>query len=265
MGRPRLLLGVVPGVEQLQEDPLRPAEIVRIGGIDLAVPVVAEAEHLDLPAEVVDVLLRGDARMRAGLDGVLLGGQAEGVPAHRMQHVEAAHAPVAAQDVGGGVAFGMADVQPGPAGIGEHVEDVELRLVGEIGRAEGLVLQPVILPAPLDDLGVVTRHARLSTSRQGSRKAGPIRRAGICVILSKGGRVLDSCRGIPGRWTSARRKRFAKQAALRAAHAAQRSKRCVLPLTPLRCVRSSERTTHTGCGMPSLIQDIASSNSLSSK
>ncbi len=36
--------GIVPGVEQDQEDPLRPAEIVRIGGIDLAVPVVAEAQ-----------------------------------------------------------------------------------------------------------------------------------------------------------------------------------------------------------------------------
>ena len=153
MGRPLLLLGVVPGVEELQEDPLRPAEIVGIGGVDFAVPVVAEAEHLDLPAEGVDVLLRGEARMRAGLDGVLLGGQAEGVPAHRVQHVEAAHALVAGQDVGGGVAFGMADVQAGAAGIGEHVEDVELRLVGDVGRAEGLVLSPELLPARLDDLG----------------------------------------------------------------------------------------------------------------
>ena len=38
---------------------------------------------------------------------------------------------VAGEDVGGGVALGMADVQAGAAGIGEHVEDVELRLVGE--------------------------------------------------------------------------------------------------------------------------------------
>ena len=62
------------------------------------------------------------------LDGVLLGGQAVGVPAHRVQDVEAVHPLEAGQDVGGGVPFGVADVQPGPAGVGEHVEDVVLRL-----------------------------------------------------------------------------------------------------------------------------------------
>ena len=131
---------------------------MRIGRVHFSVPVVAEAEHLDLTAEGVDVLLGGGAGVRAGLDGVLLGRQAEGVPAHRVQHVEAAHPPVAGQDVGGGVALRVADVQAGPAGVREHVEDVELRLVRQVRRAEGLVLQPVFLPARLDRLGVVTRH-----------------------------------------------------------------------------------------------------------
>ena len=158
MGRPFFCSASYQVSNRLQEDPLRPLEVVRVGGIDLAVPVVAEAEHLDLPAEGVDVLLRGDARVRAGLDGVLLGGQAEGVPAHRVQDVEAAHALVAGQDVGGGVAFGMADVQAGAAGVGEHVEDVELRLVrtGPVRRAEGLVRLPELLPARLDRRGVVS-------------------------------------------------------------------------------------------------------------
>ena len=51
-------LGLVgePALEQLQEDPLRPAEVVGIGGVDLARPVVAEAEHLELAAEGGDVL-----------------------------------------------------------------------------------------------------------------------------------------------------------------------------------------------------------------
>ncbi len=153
-----LLAGVVPRVVQQQENPLRPAEIIRIGGIDFTVPVVTEAEHLDLPAERGDVLLGGGAGVRAGFDGVLLGRQAEGVPAHRVQDVEAAHALVAGQDVGGGVALGVADVQAGAARVGEHVEDVELRLVRQVRRAEGLVFQPVLLPARLDRLGVVTRH-----------------------------------------------------------------------------------------------------------
>ena len=83
--------GVEPGVEQHQKDPLRPAEIVDVGGGQLAAPVVAEAEHLLLPAERGDVLFGGDPRRRAGLVGVLLGRQAEGVPAHRVQHALAAH------------------------------------------------------------------------------------------------------------------------------------------------------------------------------
>ena len=66
-----------------------------------------------------------DARRRAGLFGMLLGRQAEGVPAHRMQHALAPHPLIAADDVGGRLPFGMADVQAVAAGIGEHVEDVE--------------------------------------------------------------------------------------------------------------------------------------------
>ena len=66
--------------------------------------------------------------MLAGLDRVLFRRQAEGIPAHRMQHIEAAHALVARDDIGRGVAFGMADVQARAARIREHVEDVEFRL-----------------------------------------------------------------------------------------------------------------------------------------
>ncbi len=64
--------------------------------------------------------------MGAGVDGVLLGGQSERIPAHRVQHVEAAHPLVTAINVRGRVAFGMADVEAGAAGVGEHIEDVEL-------------------------------------------------------------------------------------------------------------------------------------------
>ncbi len=42
---------------------------------------------------------------------LLLGRQAEGVPAHRVQDVEALHALVAGEDVRGDVAFRVADVQ----------------------------------------------------------------------------------------------------------------------------------------------------------
>ncbi len=96
------------------------------------------------------------ARVLAGLDGVLLRGQAEGVPAHRVQDVEALHPLVAADDVGGGVAFRMADVQARAAGVGEHVEHVVLRLRGieiriaRAGGAEGLLGLPAGLPFGLE-------------------------------------------------------------------------------------------------------------------
>ena len=154
-----LQLRVVPGVVKLQEDPLRPLEVGRVGGIHFPVPVVAEAQALDLPAEVVDVVSGIDARVFTGLDGVLLGGQAEGIPAHRVQHVEAAHPLVTRQDVGGGVAFGVAHMQTAPAGVWEHVEDVVLRLAATVvRRAEGLVLFPIVLPLGFDVGGLVTRH-----------------------------------------------------------------------------------------------------------
>ena len=88
--------------------------------------------YLELLSEPVDVALGGIARMRPGVDGVLLGGQSKRVPTHRVQHVEASHALlvvccvssrrahrlnephthlVASQNVRGGVALWVADVQ----------------------------------------------------------------------------------------------------------------------------------------------------------
>ena len=81
---------------------------------------------------------RGDRGMLAGLDRVLLGRQTEGIPAHRMQHVEAAHAFVAGEDVRRRVALRMADVQARAARIGEHVEDVVFRFRGIEIRFAGI-------------------------------------------------------------------------------------------------------------------------------
>ena len=75
--------------------------------------------------------------MLAGFDSVLLGGQAERIPAHRMQHVEAARAAVARQNVRGRVAFRMPDVQSRAARIRKHVEDVELRRQLRCGHLAG--------------------------------------------------------------------------------------------------------------------------------
>ncbi len=135
---------------ELLEDPLRPLVVLRVAGADLAVPVVGEAERLDLARERRDVLVGRDLGVRARLDRVLLGGEAERVEAHRVQDVEALRALVAAEDVRGGVALGVADVQAGAGGVREHVQRVELGLRGEVDRGEGLLLLPAGLPLLFD-------------------------------------------------------------------------------------------------------------------
>src|SRR5690606_31316279 len=101
---------VVPSVEQLQKNPLRPTEILGVGRRELPRPVVAKAEHLQLAAERIDVLLRRFRRMHACLNRMLFGGQAKGIPTHRVQNMLAAHAGVATDDIGRRIALGMADM-----------------------------------------------------------------------------------------------------------------------------------------------------------
>ena len=94
----------------------------------------------------------------AGFDGVLLGGESEGVPTHGVKDVKAVHLFVAADDVGGGVALGVADVESRAAGVREHVENVVLRLGGiEVGIARirgavGLFGGPMVLPLFFKDV-----------------------------------------------------------------------------------------------------------------
>ena len=158
--RPRLpLRRIEPRAVGLEPDPLRPAVVARIDRRELAGPVVGEPEALELSAKGVDRLLGGHLRMDAGGDRVLLGRQAEGVPAHRMQDVESLHPLEAADDVGRGVALGVPDVQARARGIGEHVEAVELRLrriedrLAGVGLTEGTVGLGPRLPALLDLVG----------------------------------------------------------------------------------------------------------------
>ena len=176
---------VEPRIVQLEKNPLRPLEILHVRGGDFTGPIVAEAEALDLAREVFDVRLGRHARMLAGLHGVLLGGQAEGVPTHGMQHIETGRPAIARQNVRGGVALRMPDVQPRAAGVGEHVENIKLRrqLRGRrraghamargkgvrrrnglawIEGAERLLLVPGLLPLGLDEmkriLSAAARH-----------------------------------------------------------------------------------------------------------
>ena len=112
--------------------------------------------------------------MLTGLAGMLLGGQAEGVEAHGVQHVETRHALEAGVDIGGDVAEWVTDVQARSRGVREHVHDEQLRAIGDperivgemagrIGGVMGAVGKPLGLPTGLElvrRFGVVTvlRH-----------------------------------------------------------------------------------------------------------
>src|SRR5262249_44719534 len=107
------------------------------------------------------------ARVLAGLDRVLLGGQAERVPAHRMEDVVALHALPPRDDVRADVADRVADVEARPRGVREHVEHVELLargiVVGIAGvrRAEGRPRLPARLPLRVDRARIVGVLRRL--------------------------------------------------------------------------------------------------------
>ena len=94
-------------------------------------------------------------RVDAHLDGVVLRRQAEGVPAHRVQHVEALHALEARDDVGRDVVAAVADAEAVAGRVREEVEAVELGLVALVGRAVGVALLPEALPLLLDGVRVV--------------------------------------------------------------------------------------------------------------
>jgi len=53
-------------VKELEENPLRPFVIPQVGGSKLAVPVIAEAERLDLLSYVIDIFPVWTAYCSAG-------------------------------------------------------------------------------------------------------------------------------------------------------------------------------------------------------
>ena len=154
-------IGVEPGVEDLIEDPLSPAVIGLVGGGDRAALVVTQAQPIELAGHVRDVVLGIDSRMLTGLAGMFLGGQAEGVEPHSVQHVETRHALEAGVDVGGDIAEWVTDMEARSRGVREHVHDEQLRAVGDpewivgemagrVGGVVGAVGKPLSLPSGLE-------------------------------------------------------------------------------------------------------------------
>src|SRR6266478_874174 len=135
-------------------------------------PVVAEAKTLQPALNLRYVLVGPVAWVSIILDRRVFGRQAEGVPAHRMHHVESAHALHARHDVPDRVVAHVAHVHRA-ARVRQHFQDVILRLRRVRLRFEYARLRPALLPLLLDFLRIVPRrrcaawyvllrHARLS-------------------------------------------------------------------------------------------------------
>ncbi len=141
--------------QQLQEDPLRPAVVARFVRGQLARPVDRDAPGTELPLEGGDRGRCRDARVHPGLDRMVLGRQAEGVVAHRVQHQVAEAATEVRDRVADRVHLEVTDVRLA-ARVRKHLEHVRGqrrrlagcgRIVGNLPRA---LVRPHRLPAGLD-------------------------------------------------------------------------------------------------------------------
>ena len=106
-------------------------------------------------AHVGDVLPRPLRRRHAVGDGGVLGRQAEGVPAHRLQHVVALHAHVARQHVADGVVAHVAHVQPARRGTETSTGSRTSRRAASSRAANARLLVPILLRGALHRRGIV--------------------------------------------------------------------------------------------------------------
>ncbi len=76
---------------KLQEQPLVPAVIFRQAGREFVIPVEHAAHFAQLLFHGLDIVQRAVLGVDAGLDRIVLGRQAEGVEAHRLEDFIALH------------------------------------------------------------------------------------------------------------------------------------------------------------------------------
>ncbi len=123
-------------------------------------PVEAEAQRLHLRDHRVDVVVGPGLRVPAGRHRRVFRRHAEGVTAHRVQHVVARRQLVARHHVAHRVVAHVADMDAA-RGVGKHLEHVVLR-PGRVGLGlEGAGLFPGFLPFRLDGTRVVAGHIGL--------------------------------------------------------------------------------------------------------
>ncbi|GBD42350.1 hypothetical protein HRbin39_01741 [bacterium HR39] len=132
-------------LEEVEEHRLLVLVVGGIAGGEFALPVERAAHGADLLAHLGDVAVRPVGRVHALFQRGVLRRQAEGVPAHGMEHVVALPAPQPRHHVAQGVVAHVPHVDA-PRRIGEHLQHVALGAVRVGGRLEAAPLLPDALP-----------------------------------------------------------------------------------------------------------------------
>ena len=149
--------------QEVQEHALLVLVIARIAGRDLAAPVDGKPHRLQLGAHGRDVGIGPFLRVDLVLHRGVFRRHAEGVPAHRMKHVEALGALVARHHVAHGVVAHVAHMDA-PRRIGKHLEHVVFRTRVVVVRLEQVAVVPDLPPFQLGFLGVVALGPHFSQS-----------------------------------------------------------------------------------------------------
>ena len=150
----RLLAFDQPRREEVEEHRLLMFVVIGIAGRDLARPVQRQSHRLQLRLHLRDVLVGPGLGMDLALHRRVLRRHAERVPAHRVQHREAARAFVARHHVAHRVVAHVPHMDA-PRRVGEHLQHVVFRARVVVLRGEDGLIVPGLLPARLGVAGVV--------------------------------------------------------------------------------------------------------------
>ena len=96
--------------------------------------------------------------MHIGLNGELFSREAECVESHRMEHIEATHPLVSADNITGDISQRMTHMQSGAGRIGKHVQDIVFLLTGIFFDMVDLLIDPFLLPLGFNSLKINTHN-----------------------------------------------------------------------------------------------------------
>ena len=184
---------------EAQEDELIPLDVGGVVAVDFAAPVIDGPEPTQRRRELGDPGVGEDPRMGPGLDGGVLGGEAEGVEPDRAEDPFALHGLVADGQVPEGVVPDVALVCR-PRGVGVHAQRVELLPGIVVVDLVGALVVPVALPFALHRIDVVRacHPTRVGDTLVGS---GPMERRlwtpGVVDLVLPGHLERDESRSSP--------------------------------------------------------------------